>query len=209
MHDRQGFEAWIAGSAFVDGNGLPTVWCHGTDAERFNIFAFAEEGSIGFHFGSKATAERRLDDIQADDDARIIEVHCRAKRPLRLRDHFTWTLRSIVGELEDLGILVGDEGDEIIDAGDDALLFASIERAGYDCIVYENETERNGDSLLIWRQELIKAVGSSVFDMEDPRIDPSADTDEEDWALHRSWKAGLERAVEALVARPRTMEMAF
>lgn len=207
--DDDGLEEWIAGSAFVGDDGKPVVWHHGTDAEPFNIFAFAEEGSIGFHFGTRETAIARLEDIDADVDARVIEVYCRAKRPLRLQDHFTWSLRSVVGELEDLGILVGDEGDEIIESCDDDLLFAYIERAGYDCIVYDNETERNGDSLLVWRQELIKAVGSARFDKNDPRIDPSAETDEEDWTLHRNWTEGLDRAVQALAARPRTLELAL
>jgi len=201
------FREWFEGSAFVDDNGQPIIWCHGTEAEPFNIFAMVEDGSMGFHFGSRGAALERLDGTDAGEDARVVEVFCRARKPLRLRDHFTWTMCSVVGELEDLGVLKGDEGDAIYEACDDAMLFAVLERAGYDCIIYENETERHGDSLLIWRPELIKAVDAGGFDREDPRIWPQRETDEGDWILHRNRVADLERAHQELEALPRTLEM--
>jgi len=62
MKERPGFRDWFGEGAFVNSDGRPTVFYHGTDTGAdFNIFARTDEASIGFHFGDIATAECRID----------------------------------------------------------------------------------------------------------------------------------------------------
>ncbi|MGY3581433.1 hypothetical protein ACVIGB_000497 [Bradyrhizobium sp. USDA 4341] len=180
--ETQNLASWLEGSAFRR-NGAPTVWYHGTDApEDFNIFTTWGEGSIGFHFGSAPTASARLgatrlpgdpDDIEA---CRIIPVYCRAQRPLRLKDHHCWRIDRVAAELADLGLVNTEIEDYIADGCDEFAVFAAIEAAGFDSVIYANETESEGrldDSLLIWRPELVKSIFASRFNVDDPRILPA------------------------------------
>lgn len=198
-----GLKAWLEGSAFVS-DGKPMVWFHGTDAaEDFAVFTDWGEGSIGFHFGSAATASSRLSTTRLagepseEDGCRIIPVYCRAQRPLRLRDHHCWRLDRVAAELADLGLISPEVEEEIADGCDEFAVFAAIEAAGYDCALYANETESEGrldDSLLIWRPELVKSVYARQFELLDPRISPDGPVRARD---HDRWRANTEMLEEA------------
>lgn len=201
--------AWLDGSAFVS-NGEPAVWYHGTDTtDDFNIFASWSEGSIGFHFGSAPTASARLsttrlpDDPDSLDGLRIIPVYCRAQRPLRLKDHHCWRIDRVASELTDLGLIEPEIEDEIAEGCDEFALFAAIEAAGYDCVLYANETESEGrfdDSLIVWRPELVKSVFAPDFRPAEVRIMPGLP--DRSWDLER-WKDNsdrLEAAIRSLAA---------
>jgi hypothetical protein len=172
---------WLDGSAFAR-HGAPTVWYHGTDvADDFNIFTTWGESSIGFHFGSAPTASARLsttrlpEDLDDLDACRIIPVYCRAQRPLRLKDHHCWRIDRVAAELADLGLVSAEIEDHIAVGCDEFAVFAAIEAAGFDSVIYANETESEGrldDSLLIWRPELVKSIFASIFNPADPRILP-------------------------------------
>lgn len=186
-----GRNLWLAQSAFRDGAAARLLF-HGTDVtDPFNVFTQWGEASIGFHFGVAEVANARLIDIsgEADDPNAciIIPVICRAARPLRLRDHFTWSISSVAYELADLGVLTDEEADFVIDSADDALLLAAIERAGYDCVVYLNQSEHKDqptDSVMIWRAELLKSPYAATFDPQDPRLLPQAPTSQADLDAH-------------------------
>ena len=193
------------GSAFVVDNE-PRVWLHGTDFADFNIFCRNEEFSMGSHFGGVEAANARLRDIFGDDlveaDASIIPVICRAKNPLRLNDHYTWAFRNVVSELTDLGVVSDDEADLMVDLGDHGL-FAAMELAGYDCVVYLNRCEHKEeatDSLMVWRANLIKSPFASSFDLDDPRLMPQRDTDPADLRAHEYIVDGIEAAKQSIVA---------
>lgn len=191
------FADWISGSAFVDANGAPIVWYHGTNEDEFNVFTRWDEASIGFHFGNLDTANARLDQIEAED-RRIVSVHCRAKRPLRLRDHHMWGLRNVLRELEDQDIVTSEEADVIYERMDDAWLFAAIERAGYDCVVYANDTEGHGDSLMVWRAQLLKAVDACSHDLDDARLHPDRGCTGNELMAHNALANEIEAARKAI-----------
>ena len=207
--------AWLEGSAFVS-DGQPIVWYHGTDTpEDFNIFAIWSEGSIGIHFGSAPTASARLsttrlaDDPDSLDGLRIIPVYCRAQRPLRLKDHHCWRIDRVASELADLGLIEPEIEDQIAEGCDEFALFAAIEAAGYDSVLYPNETESEGrldDSLIVWRPELVKSVFAQTFYPQEPRIMPGLP--DRTWDLER-WTDNSERLEAALraLSAPLTMRL--
>jgi ADP-Ribosyltransferase in polyvalent proteins len=189
--------SWLNGSAFMR-DGAPTVWYHGTDVtEDFNIFTSWGESSIGFHFGSAPTASARLSTTRLPGDpddheaCRLIPVYCRAQRPLRLKDHHCWRLDRVAAELADLGLVGAVIEDHIVDGCDEFAVFAAVEAAGFDSVIYANETESEGrldDSLLIWRPELVKSVFASKFNPDDPRIlpeRPARSRDTQRWQENR------------------------
>jgi len=193
--DRDGaMRRWLKGSAFADG-GQPTVLYHGTDIhDEFNIFTYWGEGSIGFHFGTREVANARLEGIlrhsDPDDPSGIvIPVICRARNPLRLPDLMLWDQDDIAWELHRAGVLGSEEEVEhVIESISEAMVFAAIEEAGYDCVVYGNACEHKDevtDSVMLWRAELMKSPFASSFDPSDPRLLPQREASPHDY---RSWE---------------------
>jgi len=199
-------DRWLAGSAFVDADGHPVTWYHGTDAAPFNVFSRWDEFSIGFHFGGPEAAQARVAAIAEGLDAgaegcAVMQVICRARNPLRLRDHYTWGFDRLAGELVDLGVIDDETGDAIVDTCDDSYVFAALEAAGHDCILYANECEfkeRQTDSLIVWRAELLKSPLAASFDPEDPRLLPQHPADDGDMGAWRRLRASIAAAREAL-----------
>jgi hypothetical protein len=206
MIERPGFSEWIEGSALVDGRGNPVVFYHGTDTgSDFNIFARTDESSIGFHFGDLIAAHVRLDNMVHPGDrgnwGAVIPVICNARTPLRLTDHFTWSIDNVCGELHDLGIVDDHQHDLIMHSCSEYALFAAIELAGYDCIVYSNDTEHAGtpaDSLIVWRAEMVKGAYAGSFDRNDPGLVPGIAHDPEDFECWDSVKEEIDDFKEKL-----------
>lgn len=194
-----GFAEWLSGSAFTDSVGRPLMLFHGTDSDLdFNVFCRAEESSIGYHFGDRSAAHARINGslLASPGECRgaVIPVYCNARRPLRLVDHHTWVLRDICSELFDLDVINDDQWDFIEESCSENALFAALEVAGYDSVVYRNETEYAGvprDSLMIWRAELVKSPYAGRFDRSDPRLSPNAPTTERDLELWRTVREEL------------------
>lgn len=191
---------WAAGGAFLRPDGLPSAWFHGTDINApFNVFARWEDFSLGFHFGSAEVANARLADIGMDEAAApvIIPVWCRARRPLRLPDLFTWEQADVVDALYVAGA-VDDEAAEFVEESASAeAVYAAIEEAGYDCVVYGNRCEfkeRETDSLCVWRAELLKSPFAATFDARDPRLLPQSETAEADLGWWRATSTAIEEA---------------
>jgi hypothetical protein len=145
---------------------LPIVWLHGLYPDvTFNIFAEWGEASLGFHAGGVIAATKRIEQINGDlpDDEKmsgtLMPVLVRAEKPLRMSDHHTWSLRSMADELVEPGVIEDDEYDTIVDSCDCTHVFAAIERAGHDAVLYANITEgaredgRDEDGLCVWRAE--------------------------------------------------------
>jgi len=202
-----GLKSWASGSYFKDHDGMLQRWFHGTDAdEPFNIFAHCDDASLGFHFGSAAAANDRLSQISVDDDdfaGNIIPVFCRAANPLVLADLYTWGQWSVASALRDCGILAEDEAEFVAGSTSAEMIYAAIEEAGYDCVLYTNacESRDTGEmSLMIWRAALVKGIHSLEFEKEDPRILsqlPVSD-DERRWFEYR--EAEIDRCREELRA---------
>jgi hypothetical protein len=205
MIGRPGFSEWIEGSAFVNPDGSPLVFYHGTDTgSYFNIFARTEDSSIGFHFGDLDAAHCRVANITSGDAwnyGAIIPVVCNASKPLRLTDHFVWDVADILVELHDLGVVDDIQHDLILDSCSEYAVFAAIELAGYDCVIYSNETEHGGrptDSLLIWRAEQVKGVYASRFDRGCPGLVPGIEHDPDDLECWTSVREELDHFKELL-----------
>jgi hypothetical protein len=182
---RREVENWMAGGKLARG-GRPLVWYHGTDCEdSFNIFTRWDDHSVGFHFGTSAAANDRLNAIfrmEAPEErgGRIIPVICRAVNPLRMHDQYTWETRSVAIALADACGLDDEFVDWVCDQNSAEAIYAAFECLGYDAVVYTNECEdKSGieDSLMIWRSELIKSPFSAVMDRADPSILSQAETD--------------------------------
>jgi hypothetical protein len=191
MRDR--LAKWIEGGAFVEEDGRPATFFHGTDVhEPFNIFTRFEDQSLGFHFGSVEAANDRLAQIfrmapPDENEGIVIPVHCRAQNPLRMDDLYTWGQRAVVSALVDAGVASEDEAEFLEESASAEMLFAVIEEAGYDCIVYRNLCEAGisaHDSILVWRAELLKSPYSLDFSLDDPRLlsqNETAESDLSDW----------------------------
>ena len=185
---------WLEGSAFVVG-GKPIVLYHGTDIQDpFNIFTRWEgEASIGFHFGTKEVANSRITEIFRMESPEerggiIIPVLCRARNPLRLPDQYMWDQWDVASALYKAGVLANeDEVEFVADSCSAEMLFAAIEEAGYDCVVYGNECEHKPevtDSFVLWRSEFLKSPYAAGFDLADPRLlpqNPTPDADFREW----------------------------
>lgn len=181
---------WIEGSHFVSADGVPVILYHGTDVEEpFNIFAYCDETSLGFHFGSVDAAHDRLRQISSepgDQNRNIIPVYCRATSPLVLNDLYTWGQLDVTSALVDQGIITEEEAEFVLGSASAEMLYAVIEAAGYDCVVYTNICEdgsSHSESLMIWRASLVKGVHSTAFDTNDPRILSQTAASEQE----RSW----------------------
>lgn len=187
------FEQWAKGSALVDADGYMRRWYHGTDVtEPFNIFAYYEECSLGFHFGSARAANDRISKITwepGEVTGTVIPVYCRAMSPLVMDDQIIWDQWSVASSLGALGLLSEDEVEFVADSASAEMLYAVLEEAGFDCVLYTNvceAREENDVSLMVWRAELVKGVNSAIFDREDPRILSQIAVAERDELMHRS-----------------------
>lgn len=150
---RENFGAWFGDSKVADDNGRPFVVYHGTDAD-FNVFEFSED--IGFHFGSAETAATRIQ--QADmEDSRTLAVYLCIRNPLRLPDLHTWSPRSVVNALLDVGVISEEQADDA-DVIDREQVASWLADKGYDGIVYRNETEAGGDSWIAMQPQQIKSA---------------------------------------------------
>lgn len=197
LEDRPGWREWR-------GDAEVRLWHHATDVdEPFSIFARQDEGSIGFHFGTHAAACERHrimfrmgDPAERHQDGYMLSVLVRCQRPLRVPDKYSWDMDEVASELVHRGLLEGDEEDEILESCDIHSLFAAIERAGHDAILYPNETEgcNDGrqDSILVWRAAQIRSVHASHFVSGDPRLCPSLSSTPEEW----QWWTENERGID-------------
>lgn len=139
------------------GDQAPILY-HGTDVD-FDSFERSED--IGFHFGSKETAQKRIESGEMDD-GRVVAATVNVRNPLRLRDLHTWSPKNVLSALVDAGIITDEQADEI-DLVDRETIAPLLEAKGYDGIVYENETEGGGDSVIALRPEQVAIVGREPY----------------------------------------------
>lgn len=165
------FWRMFGGSKALDEQGRPVLWYHATDAEE-DFTEFARTEDIGFHFGSLQQANTAAARTQEGSE-RIIPVYLVMRSPLRLPDLHTWSPSSVVQTLRRLGVLSDEVADEaLMDVVGLEQVRDWLDAAGYDSIVYRNETEGDGDSVIVFRPEQIKsALGNDgLFDAASPSM---------------------------------------
>lgn len=159
------FKRWFGKSKVVDENGAPLVVYHGSK-HSFDVFE-SKSADVGFHFGTEA---------QAGNRPNITEVrgfYLKADNLLRLADINLWKGDNFVGALEDAGV-VGPEAATEAYAGritvDRAWALEHLRAAGFDGIVYRNQSEGPGDSYMVFSPTQIKSVDNrGTFDPKDSR----------------------------------------
>lgn len=180
------FAAWFEGSRCVDpANSRPLPLFHGTVADDFDIFALSDD--IGFHFGTAQVANTRLAHCAGDEallpESRLLPVFLRARNPLRIRDQHTWDPANLADALVDAGVWGSETAAWVFDEFEmelDLMMKAALEIAGYDAIVYANESEdreRRSDSWIVWDPRLVKGAFARSWDRDDPRLLPGAARD--------------------------------
>lgn len=166
------FQAWFGASRVVDGFGRPQVLYHGTRTQ-FSAFGV---GDIGYHFGTRDAACKRLQDLHEKtgcgwDGAHVMPVYLSLQNPLRLLDAGDWfdeeRISSVMIDVcfdEEFGERYLQALDEL-DAkhpGVNHSYRQIFEHLGHDGIVYHNAQEGGGDSFIAFRPSQIKsALGNS------------------------------------------------
>jgi hypothetical protein len=210
------FKTWSGGlpvasiSAFPKKGGAVVQAYHATQAD-FDEFkdAGGMESHFGFHFGSTAQANKRIAEPRTGKMApsgRVIPVYVRLKNPLRTRDAGTWqNPYSVWNAIEKgLGNKDPDPVDFFVTYGtppntkdQDSLLawrkqtkggLADYLRTkGYDGIIYKNQIEGVGDSVIAIDAEQIKsAIGNNGnFDGASGDITQSTIRDRIDQAINQ------------------------
>lgn len=194
------------------------LWHHATDVDApFTIFCRQDEASIGFHFGSHPAARERHAIMHRMVDPAIrrnlgfmIPVLVRFRNPLRMHDKLCWDLDRVTSDLVAKNVIDEATEETILIAADTQALFAAIELAGHDAILYPNETEGvhddQSESVLVWRASAIRSVHCVAFVDDDPRLCPSMTPNEEDVSWWRSNEDGIDRWIRALARTGRIAE---
>jgi hypothetical protein len=168
------FKRWFDDSKVVDNEGRPLVLYHGTNAD-FSTFKVSD---IGIHFGPISAAEKRIADkdywrkqlagkgetVSEAEPQIIIPTYLSIKNPIRMKDVGDWANEDAVSDL--IAEMVADDESfaAAYDAADigDGIVAETLQRMGYDGIVYNNIGEGGGDSWIAFRPEQIKsAIGNN------------------------------------------------
>ena len=179
------FWRWFGKSVVRNKDGSPMVVYHGTMAmESFTTFR-PRHGFLGMHFGTKEAADHfvadYVDEKYSDHRSRIYPVYLSIQNPYYMADMGGWESDGLFT----LGGISQWVSEKIISRADVAklrkmddeakmiFLRAALNRAGYDGIIYDNETEDIGsESYLIWNPGQVKSATGNrgTWDRNDPSI---------------------------------------
>jgi hypothetical protein len=148
---------------------MPKSWYHLTpnDFTEFDT----TKSDMGAHFGTYDQAMHRQI-VFNHENYIMIEAKLSVRNPLRLKDTGTFHADGIAKQLERKGLLDKGEGVRIekeIDADwklrkkYDPYLKQVMKDAGYDGIIYKNEHEGAGDSIIVFDSNKIRSV-DAAFD---------------------------------------------
>lgn len=136
------------------------LWYHGTD-EIFDKPKFINSArEIGFHLGSREQALNIKKKIKNNYPKYINTYKINDINPLRMRDLIYWLPEYIADELTNKGFDVKKSGNllgstfykpnDIID---------TLNSNGFDSIIYNNEYEGDGDSIIVFDNKQIEFLG--------------------------------------------------
>lgn len=125
--DTPEFKVWFGDSKVVDEVGDPLRVYHGTNTNAIEVFKAGNIKSLGIHVGSEAQAAKM--------GAIRMSLYVSMQNPLRLMDGHDWRPRTVLRQLQALGIELPFEPKT-------ANQFRKgLEALGYDGIVYLNRYE--------------------------------------------------------------------
>lgn len=159
----------LGGTAVKDEAGRPIAVYHFTPDMTFTSFS---KGDTGFHFGTRAQAEKRRHDKKTRT-GRFLRVYLNIQNPLSVhRDFGNWHADAVALNLWNLDILNDAEKDAVIGLRREGLGYDSpasvklrelLEEKGYDGIVYPNDYEGEGTSYLALYPEQIMTTEIEDF----------------------------------------------
>ncbi len=137
------------------------LWYHGTD-EIFDYPKYINSGrEIGFHLGNFEQALNIKKKIKNNYPKYINKYEIININPLRMKDLKFWLPEYIADELIKKGINVKQSGKGMFGSKfyepEDVL--KTLKSEGFDSIIYKNEFEGDGDSIIIFDNSKIKFLG--------------------------------------------------
>jgi hypothetical protein len=145
------------------------LWYHGTDL-IFDNPKFINSGrEIGFHLGSREQALNIKNKIKNNYPKYINKYKIINIKPLRVRDLKFWLPEYIADELINKGFDVKKTGKGYLGSTfykpDDIL--DTLNANGFDSIIYNNEYEGDGDSIIVFDNKQIKFAGREKIKQKD------------------------------------------
>ena len=161
--------AWVYNKITENKSPQNNLWYHGTDEIFYNP-KFDSGGQVGFHLGTREQALNIKMKIKNDYPNYINKYKVGDINPLRVKDMIDWLPENIAKQLQDkgfniegYGVFMGSEyykGPEIID---------TLNSHGYDSLIYKNEYEGEGDSIVIFDNKKLKFLGREKIKQKDYR----------------------------------------
>lgn len=140
---------------------IDTFWYHGTD-EIFDYPKYINSGrEIGFHLGNLEQALNIKNKIKNNYPKYINKYKIIDLNPLRMKDLKFWLPEYIADELIKKGFNVEQSGKGMWGSKfykpEDVL--EVLKSKGFDSIIYKNEFEGDGDSIIVFDNAKIKFLG--------------------------------------------------
>lgn len=159
----------------------PVIAYHGTDAE-FEKFDTRQEMRFGSHFGSLETVKNIPKSTDKDiEKFKVMEVELDIKNPIRLPDLKHWEEKKIVEELTKKGISVPQRKSQwggTYYTYDD--IINTLQKHGYDGVIYDNKGEGGGDSYIVFEPEQVKVLSiKPLTELEQEKADVKRATPEQ------------------------------
>ena len=165
-------------SKVVDENGKPLVVYH-SSPDKFNVFDTSKDGA---HFGTLEQARNLKKTGKKKPESYYLSIH----NPLRMNDVGVWNdFNGLFSRLYNDDIITSEESDYIwsewqyTDARGWQAIKDTLNKKGYDGIIYQNEVEGKGDSYIAFKPTQIKSATSNngEFDGKNPDIRFSLEDD--------------------------------
>ncbi len=179
------FRKWFSDSVVTNEDGSPKIVYHGT-VKEFDKFVPSLRNDIGSHFGNTHQANFiTISDINSVDleseyykGMHILPCYVRIEKPLYIEDLVTWDIESMSEFLMEHNLISPNMlnslkirhnntyygKDERPDNADEEqtrikeILIYYLKKAGYDGIIYDNTSEGEGESYMVFDSNQVKSI---------------------------------------------------
>lgn len=135
---------------------------------KFDSWDASKTKEFGYHFG----LENSQDSVHriSKSGGYLYKVDISWKNAVKMDDPFFWNLKSILSQLglrEDyerlkkLAVQRARKKGSSLRAEENLIAAESLNKLGYDAIVYKNKAENSGDAAISWRSDQIKVISVS------------------------------------------------